>query len=85
MKKTLDHTAILDNRAELDGTPPLETGAECCNQHLVFALQDKHHRFSLGLETVLQCLRAAEQEGAVPALPDAWWLAIANRFHTRLK
>lgn len=81
MSKTLNHPAILDNRAQLEGSPPTHTGAECCNQHLVFALQDRHHQFSLGLETVLQCLRAAEREGAVPELPAYWWSALASRFN----
>lgn len=47
---------------------------------MVFAMQDKHHRFSLGLATILECLHAAEKEGAVPALPADWWLALNGRY-----
>ncbi|MGV6473618.1 hypothetical protein [Azotobacter vinelandii] len=29
--------------------------------------------FSLGIAIVLQCLRFAEEQGAIPELPDDWW------------
>ena len=41
-----------------------------------------HHAFSLDLETVLQCLRFAEAEGAIPKLPTAWWRKVINRYKT---
>ncbi|WP_161564878.1 hypothetical protein [Pseudomonas aeruginosa] len=51
-----------------------------CHDELIFALQDKHHAFSLGLSTVLQCLKMAEHEGVVPELPEGWWSRMANRY-----
>lgn len=46
---------------------------ESCKELLVFAMRDKEHTFSLGLSTVLDCLRIAETRGFVPHLPDTWW------------
>ncbi len=52
------------------------TAFECCNEQLVFAMQDTKHQFSLGLSTVLECLMVAEKEGYVPPLPAEWWYQI---------
>lgn len=38
-----------------------------------FVLQDEQHSFTVPLETILLCLRFAEREGEVPALPTEWW------------
>ncbi|MDO5399176.1 MAG: hypothetical protein Q4G33_14760 [bacterium] len=39
----------------------------------VFLLRDKNHEFTIGVNDVLQCIRYAEERGAVPKLPDGWW------------
>lgn len=36
--------------------------------------------FPLRLRTVLACLAFAEHEGAVPPLPDEWWVSINWRY-----
>jgi hypothetical protein len=77
-EKTMDHDGIIKNRADRDGgVKP----SECldCNEELLFAMRDAHHEFSIGLRTILQCLRLAEQEGNVPPLPIQWWNLIASR------
>ncbi|WP_414041274.1 hypothetical protein ACJU26_04125 [Acidithiobacillus sp. M4-SHS-6] len=74
----MDHEAVLDNRASLDGTGVQDSSEN--EEEMVFALQDRHHRFSMGLSTVLQCLRMAEQEGGVPHLPSDWWIQVARRY-----
>lgn len=74
------HDAI-NNPAHLDESPPPPDEVDLsCDEYMVFAMQDKHHRFSLGLATILECLHAAEKEGAVPALPADWWLALNGRY-----
>lgn len=79
MKKTDDD--VLNNLATLDDNSPPASGADLsCDEYMVFAMQDKHHRFSLGLGTVLECLHAAEKEGAVPELPPQWWLTLSGRY-----
>ncbi|MCE8014347.1 hypothetical protein HOP57_22815 [Halomonas daqingensis] len=71
------------NPAALDDSPPPPEEADLsCDEYMVFAMKDRHHRFSMGLETVLKCLAAAEKEGAVPALPADWWLALDGRYGT---
>ncbi|KAB1440345.1 XRE family transcriptional regulator [Pseudodesulfovibrio senegalensis] len=77
----MDHNTILGNRAEQDGDCK-KTDCTRCSEELVFAMQDKHHDFSIGLRTILQCLRLAEQEGNVPPLPTDWWNKIACRHGT---
>ena len=70
---------LYENRADTNPEKELTldcTGFECCHEELVFALRDKHHEFSLGLSTILECLAAAERTGNVPKLPDMWWLQI---------
>lgn len=72
----------LENRATLDDNPPPAEQADLSqDDYMVFAMQDKHHQFTLGLSTILECLHAAEQEGAVPRLPEDWWLALSTRYN----
>jgi hypothetical protein len=73
------HDDILNNRANLVGNGA-DAGGECCDDELVFTLRDKHHTFSLNLQTVLQCLRWAEAEGGVPPLPSDWWIQVKGRY-----
>lgn len=76
-----DPHSSLNNPAQLDDNPPPSDESDLsCDEYMVFAMQDKYHRFSLGLGTVLECLHAAEKEGAVPPLPADWWLALNGRY-----
>lgn len=77
----MNHDEILENRANLQSDPVQEADGQCCGNHLIFALRDRHHDFSLGIDTVLQCLRFAEQQGAIPELPADWWIAVRGRYH----
>lgn len=52
---------------------------ECMEDHL-FLMRDNEHEFFVGLRTVLSCLAFAEDYGAVPKLPDGWWLKIRQRY-----
>ena len=72
----MTHDKILNNRAQpIPGDDP----HACCDE-LVFAMRDRYHAFSLDISTVLRCLQMAEQEGAIPNLPDEWWIAIERRY-----
>ncbi|WP_281687535.1 hypothetical protein [Pseudomonas citronellolis] len=77
----MNHDQILQNRARLSKTDGEMVENDCCSGAVIFALQDRHHQFSLGLETVLECLRFAEGSGALPALPDDWWNSVRGRYH----
>lgn len=79
----MDTKEIFETRATLQsGQTVAENNCEHCEDPLIFAMQDKQHQFSLGLITVLQCLRLAEQEGFVPALPPEWWWAVEGRYNS---
>jgi hypothetical protein len=53
---------------------------EFSHEVMVFALRDLHHDYSLGLTTVLHCLRRAEDNSAVPPLPVAWWFLLFRKY-----
>ena len=75
----LNHEKVFFNRATLSNE--LEhLYCENCFEELVFSMRDKEHEFSLGLTTVLKCLRFAENEGSVPKIPVEWWLAIERSY-----
>ena len=74
------HRERIANRARLSGDVQDNRTSDCCYNHLLFALKDKHHEFTLGLETVLSCLYAAEKQGVVPPLPVEWWNTIENAY-----
>ncbi|WP_323034269.1 hypothetical protein [Pararhodobacter sp.] len=81
MKKLRKHEQVLLNRAEPDIDGNNQGAPATVGETVTFAMKDKHHRFSLDLETVLGCLAFAEDQGAVPALPDGWWLMVKQRYH----
>ncbi len=58
--------------------------AEYMEEYLFFELQDKDHTFMLGLSTVLECLRFAEEKGEVPELSASWW-DILERWYPQLE
>lgn len=71
----------LNNPAYLDENPPPADEVDLsCDEYMVFAMKDQHHRFTLGLGTILECLHAAEKEGAVPPLPVDWWFKVGTRY-----
>lgn len=76
--KMPDSVNPFDNPAELtekDGNPAsIDNSSE-----LVFAIQDQFHKFSLSLQTVLDCLKIAESSGYIPNLPAQWWCSTINR------
>lgn len=61
-----------------------EQNADCCFDPVLFAMKDRHHHFSIGLLTILECLKFAEDEGHVPPLPPQWWIDIDVRYNLNL-
>ncbi|WP_320005666.1 helix-turn-helix transcriptional regulator [Maridesulfovibrio sp.] len=45
---------------------------------LIFAIQDQFHKFSLSLQTVLDCLKIAESSGCIAKLSPEWWCSVIN-------
>lgn len=74
------------NKDKFLGNPATFKGKEnqgsCpdCDEPLYFALKDSYHSFSLPLSTLLECLKFAENEGAIPPIDITWWCEISNRF-----
>lgn len=57
--------------------------AECCDSCAVFILDNGSDQFAVSLETILSCLKTAEEHGHVPEIDADWWCLIAN--HTAWK
>lgn len=53
---------------------------EECTEDYVFLMRRGDEEFTIGLRTILSCLAFAEHEGAVPELPDEWWVSINKRY-----
>ena len=77
----MDEQDILTNRASLESGVAKNVTCDKCASPLIFAMKDNHHTFSLDLLTVLQCLKLSESEGAVPPLPESWWLEIRQAYN----
>ncbi|WP_243545465.1 XRE family transcriptional regulator [Pseudodesulfovibrio tunisiensis] len=75
----MDHENILSNRVATEPEGHEQVLCQSCGEEMIFAMQDNHHQFSVGLRTVLYCLKAAEAEGNVPSLPDEWWIQVKGR------
>jgi hypothetical protein len=82
-KKSI-HGERLNNRAYRTDEPPQEGNGQCCDNHLLFAMRDNHHEFTLGITTILECLFSAADHGAVPELPDEWWLQVMRHYHLNI-
>lgn len=67
--------AVLARREIID-----HSDCEECGEDYVFLMRRGDEEFDLGLRTVLACLAFAEREGAVPPLPDEWWVGINGRY-----
>ena len=61
---------IFFNRAEVENAEKIY--CENCFEQVVFMLKDKDHEFSMGLSTVLECLKFAIENGELPKLPLSW-------------
>lgn len=71
----------LDDRAALARHGIMDhSDCQDCGEDYVFLMRKGDEEFPLGLRTVLACLAFAEREGAVPPLPDEWWVSINRRY-----
>lgn len=61
---------IFFNRAEIEKAEQI--CCENCFEQVVFMLKDKNHEFSMGLTTILECLKFAIENGDLPKLPLSW-------------
>lgn len=70
------------NRAQLATLARKEiidhSDCEDCEEEYVFLMKQGEREFPVGLRTVLACLAFAQYEGAIPELPDEWWIKIGR-------
>ena len=50
-------------------------------EKVFFHLQDSTHEFTMGLKSILQCLKFAEDENVIPKLPQDFWSAMYGEYH----
>ena len=56
-----------------------------CFEHMVFMLSDsQQRRFSIGINTILECLVFAISSGDLPKLPQSWLADVDNVYNTSL-
>lgn len=85
MSNKKSHKKIIETRATFEGEDVVIHNECCrCEDPLLFAMKDNSHKFSIGLFTILRCLKIAEREGVVPQLSDEWWLLVDNRYPRRI-
>lgn len=54
---------------------------ECCDNTTMFLLDNGKTQFALNIEIVLQCMKFAEEQGKIPALPTEWWMLVSRNFN----
>lgn len=65
-----ENKEVFFNRAEVKKAEHI--CCENCFENVIFLLKDKEHEFSMGLSTVLECLKFAIENGDLPKLPLSW-------------
>lgn len=71
------------NEAKLSENAAIDhTDCEECMEDFLFKMKDTKHEFFIGLSTILQCLRVAEDACLVPQINDEWWIAVMNRYNS---
>ncbi len=73
-----ENKEIFFNRAEIKNAQHI--CCENCFENVVFMLKDKDHEFSMGLSTVLECLRFAQDNGDIPPIDEKWWIDVRKHF-----
>ncbi len=75
----------IENQAKFDINNLISyNNCDHCIDPLLFGMKDNYHEFSLGLFTVLDCLKLAEKNGYVPPLPEDWWISICRLYDLNL-
>ena len=73
------HDKVFFNRAKVTKTEQIN--CEKCFEDIIFALRDNYHEFSIGLSTILECLKHSEREGIIPPISDEWWIDVYNNYY----
>ncbi|MCL1996840.1 MAG: hypothetical protein FWG63_11585 [Defluviitaleaceae bacterium] len=81
-QKMLKNT--FDKRAKFINTHDCKShDCEICSEPIIFALSTENgENFSIGLTTVLECLRIAQEQGHVPDIDEEteFWCKMVGRY-----
>ena len=79
----MNHENVFFNRAKVENAESIN--CDNCFESLVFALRDSEGRkFTVGLTTMLECLKFAISQGELPKLPYTWGMKVDSRYDTRM-
>ena len=72
-----------NNRAKYTNEHECKThNCEFCSEPIVFALaSEKGESFSVGLTTILNCLKIAQEQGHIPKIAPSFWMQMANSYN----
>lgn len=79
----LSNKKVLTMKENIPAVTRTHMDVDCCDSSAVFVLDNGHDHFAVSLETILSCLKVAEEHGHVPEIGADWWCLIAN--HTALR
>jgi len=75
-----------EKRAEFIANSQIIQECEICDEPIIFALATKNgENFSVGLTTILECLKIAEKEYHIPPIDSKFWLAVKNDYKLDLR
>lgn len=69
------------NEAKLENKK-IKDHSDCeeCLEDYYFTMRDRYHEFNIGLGPILNCLKIAQEQGAVPTIDSEWWVKVVNRY-----
>lgn len=72
------------NKAELTGDVYQDKNPERefnpVEEQLYFVMRDQHHEFTVGLISLLECIKFAENQGELPKIPEEWWITVRDHY-----
>lgn len=80
--KENDMKDVFFTRAEVEEAERIH--CDNCFEQVVFQLRDKDHEFSMGLSTMLNCIKFAIQNGDLPKLPQSWVSSVEQGYYINL-
>lgn len=71
------------NLANLINNEGFWCNCEHCNGDYMFVFKDSSHKIHISLEMVLQCLKSAENIGAIGRLGSNFWFLLETRYYVQ--
>ncbi len=71
--ETMPDKALLTGAVE-------QISCEECFENYLFHMKNKNHEFTIGLIDILNCVKFAEEQGALPEIPGDWWIEVKSHY-----